>query len=105
MTNEEIISLLKKAMGEIAPEAKAYLYGSRARGDNRPDSDIDVLILLPDYYEGAEYVKRDTEISSGLYYISLENDIDISPLITVEKVFYKRVTPFMINVMNEGIEL
>lgn len=28
------------------PVAAAYLYGSRARGDERPDSDVDVAVLL-----------------------------------------------------------
>lgn len=92
-------------MPVIAPEAKAFLYGSRARGDYSPGSDVDLLILLPDSYEGTEYAKRHLEISASLYYLSLENDIDISPLITVEKVFNRRVTPFTINVKNEGIPL
>ena len=105
MSNEEIISLLKKEMPGIAPEAKAFLYGSRARGDFSPGSDVDVLILLPNSYEGTEYVKRYREISASLYKLSLENDIDISPLITVEKIFHRRVTPFTINVKNEGIPL
>lgn len=52
MTNEEIIRLLKREVPAIAPEAKAFLYGSRSRGDYRPNSDVDILILLPDSYEG-----------------------------------------------------
>lgn len=105
MKNSDIIKLLRNELKTIAPEAKRILYGSRARGDYRVDSDVDVLILLPDYYEGQEYVKRQSEISEQLYYLSLDNDIDISPLITVEKVYYERKTPFTINIANEGIPL
>lgn len=105
MSNQEIISLLRARLLEFAPEAKAILYGSRARGDNRPDSDVDLLILLPNYYEGIEFVKREEEISRFLYDISLNNDIDISPIITVEKVFYQRITPFTLNVKTQGIRL
>ena len=105
MGNNEIISLLKKAIPEIVPEGKAFLYGSRARGDFRPDSDIDILILLPDTYEGKEFVLRQSEISAELYLLSLNNDIDISPVITVEKIFKQRETPFTLNIKREGIRL
>lgn len=31
----------------VVPDAKIILYGSRARGDARPDSDWDFLVLTP----------------------------------------------------------
>ena len=105
MKNEEIISLLKSEMKNFAPEAKFFLFGSRARGDNRINSDVDLLVLLPDYYEGKEFVERQSEISFKLYQLSLKNDIDISPIITVEKIFNLRETPFTLNIKNEGIML
>lgn len=105
MSNKEIIELLRKEMPVIAPEAKVFLYGSRARGDNKPNSDVDLLVLLPDSYKGRAYAIRVGEISSSLYKISLENDIDISPLITIERIFYQRETPFTLNVKKEGILL
>lgn len=105
MSNDEILKLLKKSIPEIAPEACVYLFGSRARGDYRPDSDVDLLILLPDSYEGMDFVKRNEEISSALYYLSLEYEIDISPIITVNKIYYKRETPFTLNVKKEGIKI
>lgn len=105
MNIKEIISKIKIVLNLVAPEAKAILYGSQARGEARPDSDVDLLILLPDSYEGKEFVKKKFSISDALYDLSLELGIDISPLILVPKVFYSRKTPFTINIANEGIEI
>lgn len=46
MTREEIISTIRKNAGAIKAEGVTGLaiFGSRVRGDNRPDSDIDVLV-------------------------------------------------------------
>lgn len=44
---EHILELIKGKAAEIAPQGvRMYLYGSRARGDARPDSDWDILILV-----------------------------------------------------------
>lgn len=92
-------------MSHFAPEAKAILYGSQARGDAREDSDIDLLILLPDSCQGKSFVRKKLDISGKLYDLSLALGVNISPLILLHSVFYARKTPFTVNVINEGIEL
>ncbi len=105
MDLKNILSRIKDALAVYEPNAKAILYGSYARGDARPDSDIDLLILLPDSYEGRDFVKKNFSISDILYDLSLELGVDISPFITTNKLFHARKTPFTVNVNNEGIEL
>ena len=46
MTREDIIAAIRKSSEALKAEGvtRLALFGSRARGDNRPDSDIDVLV-------------------------------------------------------------
>jgi predicted nucleotidyltransferase len=51
MTRDEIIATIRKNAEAIRAEGvtKLAIFGSRVRGDNRPDSDLDVLVdVAPD---------------------------------------------------------
>ena len=57
ISQEEILNRIRMTLQAVAPEAKAVLYGSRARGDAREDSDWDILILIDkDRVDGVDYV-------------------------------------------------
>lgn len=57
MTREEIIAKLKESAPAIKAEGvtKLAIFGSRARGDERPDSDLDVLIEVSDAFRGLSW--------------------------------------------------
>lgn len=46
-TKEQILSRIKESVNEIEPQSEIILFGSKARGDYRDDSDWDLLILIP----------------------------------------------------------
>ena len=52
MDRDEIIEKLKERKADLRARgvAHAALFGSRARGDSRPDSDIDIMVeIAPDF--------------------------------------------------------
>ena len=44
------ISAIAAGIAAAIPEAQVRLFGSRARGTSRPDSDVDLLITVPDHW-------------------------------------------------------
>ena len=105
MKRPEIVLRIAKAIKQVAPDAKTILYGSEARGDARPDSDIDLLVLLEG--DNRLSVDKEMEITAPLYDIELETGVSISPMVMLKKEWENRPfrTPFYINVVNEGIVL
>lgn len=104
MTRGDSIIKISKVLKDI-PNAETYLYGSSARGDYRDNSDIDLLILLPDDLSPAERIYYEGEIADRLWPIELESGLDISPVILQHKVWNQLTTPFTVNVTNDRIPL
>jgi predicted nucleotidyltransferase len=53
-----IADAVNRIVAQLDP-VEVWLFGSRARGDHRPDSDIDLLVVLPDEPEGRGYTLAD----------------------------------------------
>lgn len=99
-----MVNRIGEELKKFVPEAEVILYGSEARGDARADSDIDLLILLPDI-DITRYIARRSEISGRLFELSLDLEVDISPLILPRNVWNSRKTPFTVNVIKDGIRI
>jgi predicted nucleotidyltransferase len=48
METQDLIAEVTRRLAAAAPGAKVILFGSRARGDERPESDLDLLVIEPD---------------------------------------------------------
>ncbi len=104
MSSDKIISAIKNvANNEIPQGAQVILFGSRARGDARADSDWDVLVLLnkdkltQDDYDNYSY---------PFWELGWKIDAMIHPAVYTRKNWKKNANPiFRDNVEREGIVL
>ncbi|HLP75129.1 MAG TPA: nucleotidyltransferase domain-containing protein [Bacteroidales bacterium] len=104
MRTDAILDSITKTIHSKDPSAQAYLFGSRARGDNRPDSDWDILILVNDQFVTNEI---DDKFRNDLYKIEVESGQIISILI-YPKDYWKntlKITPLYKTIIKEGVKL
>ena len=87
----------------IDPKAEVILYGSRARGDERSDSDWDILVLT-DYPVD---LNKERVFRNNLYDLELETGEPFSIFVYSKNDWFTRqsITPFYENVNQEGIKL
>lgn len=84
---------------------KVILFGSYARGDYSPDSDVDIMILLD--MSDMDLKAYSQQLSYMTYDFNLDNDLDIKPIVKSEDHFRKWVVnyPFYANIDKEGVVL
>jgi predicted nucleotidyltransferase len=101
---DKIIQQILELTASQYPDAEVYLYGSQARGDAKPLSDWDLLILL-----NAKSVPflLETKIMDEFYEIELETGAIISPLIYPREEWSNKYnhTPLFENIEKEAIRL
>lgn len=85
---------------------KIYLFGSRAKGTERPDSDYDLLLVM----RGKENVNQ--ALREKMYDLAMDVLLETGRLISLKilkKEDYERLcsleTPFIENVLKEGMRI
>ncbi|MGL4942509.1 MAG: nucleotidyltransferase domain-containing protein [Thermoguttaceae bacterium] len=58
------LTAIRDAILAVVSAEKIYLFGSHARGDQRPDSDYDIYIVLPD--DGISEAEATEQVYSSL---------------------------------------
>lgn len=103
LADDPILARLKRELEALYGSRlkQVLLYGSRARGDYREDSDYDVLVVLDGPFQWWDEVKRMGEISWAITYETGA----VPSLKPVSPADLEKPTGFMHNVRNEAIAL
>jgi predicted nucleotidyltransferase len=95
------VSRIRRALGTNLVDVR--LFGSCARGDHRPDSDIDIAIIVAGRRVPAEDLAIDIAFD-----VNVEHDVYISPRVIERSVLSHPVwstTGFVTSLEREGIPL
>lgn len=96
--NDFLRELKKKIIGEDK-NASVILFGSRARGDNKSDSDWDLLIIT----SKKRNVEFENRLRESIYEVELEHLQPVSTIILNKNEWQNMaITPFYHNVTTEG---
>jgi predicted nucleotidyltransferase len=79
---------------------RMVLFGSQARGDAEPGSDIDVLVVLKGPVSPCEEIARTINDVAD---ISLEYTEVIACIFVLEEQFERERSPLLLNVRREGV--
>lgn len=99
----QVLRALKKRLQDRYDLLEMKVFGSKARGEAAPDSDIDLFILLRKVNWQIE-----REIYDLCFEINLEYNVFISPVIFSEKELEDlsmKSSPFVTTIEREGIPL
>lgn len=99
---ENVLAKLRAGLSEILQESLegVYLYGSQARGEAQPGSDIDVLIVLRGGFDYGEMLDLSIDLVADL---SLEYDVVISRTFVSKERYQREMNPFYMNVRREAV--
>ena len=99
--NEQIFENIRRLKRQLLPNDRMILFGSQARGDARPDSDWDLLVLLD-----KDKITYEDESVYAYPFVEMgwENGTYISVKMYTKKEWQNRFfTPFYHNVQKDGI--
>ncbi|MDJ0705924.1 MAG: nucleotidyltransferase domain-containing protein [Leptolyngbyaceae cyanobacterium MO_188.B28] len=103
-TLQPILTHLKQELTDLYGDRLCHLtlFGSQARGDAEPGSDIDVLVVLKPPVNPGEEIKYTGKVIADL---SLQYDVVISCLFMDETQYQTRNGSLLRNIRKEGVLL
>ncbi|HBG40681.1 MAG TPA: hypothetical protein DDZ96_11655 [Porphyromonadaceae bacterium] len=102
MDRDLVINSIRRTLNGMQGEIDVILYGSQARGDARPDSDVDLLLIVN---KDRLTEKERQDIINPLFAIEYQTGVLINPVVILKKQWEANRTPFYENIMKEGIAL
>jgi len=100
--NPQILENIRTLKRKLIPNERLILFGSQARGDARPDSDWDLLLLINDSQNKQDYEDKIFDF----VLMGWEHGTYLSIMPYTEKEWEIRKPSFFYqNVKNEGIEI
>ena len=75
MTNNQSVDVIKTTARSYLPDAKVLLFGSRARKEELPDSDYDILLITNKAFTPKEKLSLRTKIRKALLLLGVRSDI------------------------------
>ena len=73
LTKQEVIEEMTRRLVEFYRPVRIYLFGSEARGEAGPDSDLDFLVVVPD--DTPDQKMRTGEVYSLLSGLGMSKDV------------------------------
>ncbi len=102
-THQKLLQDVKRTVLELDPEAEVILFGSRARGDAREDSDWDFLVLT----EQEMYKSLKNSLHQKMFELELESEEIIGTIVKSKTEWQGKyiVTPLYKHIQRDGISI
>lgn len=98
---DELLTKLRHGLEQLYGErlAGVYLFGSFARGEATPESDVDILIVLDEVTDYGQEIEHTGHLISGL---SLDYDVSISRVFVSSSAWRHRDSPFLASLRHQA---